>query len=211
MPRCLISIVLASFAALAPAHADRESELVQRLTDAKSVAELNAAAAVAKQEGLPRQMIVEARLIFGMTAQDTGLLVSLLPELEAVALDFNAGNSIGGLASVEQFRGLICYVRAMKAMEAKDADDFRRFISEGFWLFPPAGRVVWRCGGQVPAGGEHGALERGLCHAGARVRRQGHDACLRARRAKGLAAGVLVRASAASDKALPALQGLGNH
>jgi len=136
MPRCLLFIVLASFAALAPAHADRESELVRRLTDAKSVAELNAAAAVAKQEGLPRQMIAEARLIFGMTAQDTGLLVSLLPELEAVALDFNAGNSIGGLASVEQFRGLICYVRAMKAMEAKDTDDFRRFITEGFWLFP---------------------------------------------------------------------------
>ena len=122
--------------ALPNARADVQEDAFHRLLHPVSLSELEAAVAAARAAGLSRQTIAEARLIFGMRTEDTKLLGSLLPELEEVEIDFNPQNSPGGLKSVEQFRGLICYARAMKAAEDRDEDAFRAQVDEGIWKFP---------------------------------------------------------------------------
>ncbi len=132
--------ILCLFAAflLLPAstRADVLEDAFHRLLHPDSRAELDSAVAAARKAGLSRQTITEARLIYGMRSDDTALLASLLPELEEIAIDFRAKNSPGGLRSVEQFRGLICYARAMKAAEEKDEDELRAQVAEGMWKFP---------------------------------------------------------------------------
>ncbi|MFZ4593972.1 MAG: TlpA family protein disulfide reductase [Verrucomicrobiaceae bacterium] len=74
------------------AHADHESTMIEKLTSAKTEEALNAVADEAKKEGLPREMVVEAKLVFGMQTQNTPLFVALLPELEAAALELKPFN-----------------------------------------------------------------------------------------------------------------------
>ena len=58
------------------AHADHESTMIEKLTSAKTEEALNAVADEAKKEGLPHQMVVEAKLVFGMQTQNTPLFVA---------------------------------------------------------------------------------------------------------------------------------------
>lgn len=111
-------------------------DVFRQLMHPASVAELNAAVVAAKGAGLSRQTIVEARLIFSIQNEDTAQVISLLPELEEVALDFKPQRSPSGLRTVEQFRGLACYAKAMKAMEDNDEDEMRAQVAEGVWKYP---------------------------------------------------------------------------
>jgi len=193
------------------AHADRESTMIEKLTSAKTEEALNAAAEEAIKEGLPRQMVVEAKLVFGMQTQNTPLLVSLLPELEAVALDFKASNSISGLVTVEQFRGLIAYVRAMNAVDQKNADDFHKFITEGFWNFPQQAALF---GDAVSKFQLEENMARWSVDFGTSLLASGSKVTTLASVLGAQKALLLVfwsGASTASEKALPSLQALGNH
>ncbi len=115
---------------------DGQEDAFRQLLHPTNAAEMEAAVAAAKAAGLSRQTILEARLIFGIQTEDTTVTTKLIPDLEDVALDFKPHNSPSGLRSVEQFRGLTCYARAMKAAEEKDENEFRAQIAEGMWKFP---------------------------------------------------------------------------
>jgi len=130
-----LSLLLILFLA-PPAQANREMDMVHALTQAHTRAELDVAIDAAKSAQMRKQIIVEARLLFGFRSQDTDFLVSLIPDLESTALEFAPQYSIAGLGTVEQLRGLIAYVRALAAMEHKDADSFREQINEAFWNCP---------------------------------------------------------------------------
>ena len=115
---------------------DGQEDAFRQLLHPTSRAEMDSAVAAARAAGLSNQAILEARLIFGIQNDDTALISTLIPDLEEVALDFKPHNSPGGLKSVEQFRGLTCFARAMKAAEDRDEDEFRAQIAEGIWKFP---------------------------------------------------------------------------
>jgi hypothetical protein len=211
MLRCLLVLFFALIMGVPLAHADRESTMIEKLTSAKTEEALNAAADEAKKEGLPRQMVVEAKLVFGMQTQNTPLLVALLPELEAVALDFKPSNSISGLSTVEQFRGLIAYARAMNALDKKNADDFQEFITEGFWNFPQQAALF---GDAVAKFQLEEKMARWSVDFGTQVLVSGGKVTTLGS-VLGVQKALLVvfwaGTSAASDKVLPTLQGLANH
>ena len=117
-------------------HGGGPEEAFRQLMQPAGLAELNSAVAAARAAGLSRQTIVEARLLYAIRVEDTKLATDLLPELEQVALDFKSQRSPGGLRTVEQFRGLICYVKAMMAAEAQDEDEMRSQVAEGLWKYP---------------------------------------------------------------------------
>lgn len=132
LPALLLCTVLLSSIVLA----DRERDAIERLMNAQTSAQLAEAVAHAEKEGLPAQMITETKLIFALRSSDTVALSALLPKLEQAALNFRAENSPGGISNVEQFRGLISYVKALQAAEEEDESSFRDEITKAFWLFP---------------------------------------------------------------------------
>ncbi|MDB6137730.1 MAG: hypothetical protein JWO94_802 [Verrucomicrobiaceae bacterium] len=134
--RLILCALAASFLLPATGKCDGQEDAFKQLLHPANAAELEAAVVAAKAAGLARQTILEARLIFGIQTEDTVLISKLIPDLEEVALDFKPHNSPGGLRSVEQFRGLTCYARAMKAADDKDEDELRAQVAEGLWKFP---------------------------------------------------------------------------
>ncbi len=135
-PRQLFCVLLLTLLSPVTGKCDGQEDAFRQLLHPTNAAELEAAVAAAKAAGLPRQTILEAKLVFGIQNEDTALITKLIPDLEEVALDFKPQRSPGNLRSVEQFRGLTCYARAMKAAEDKDEDEFRAQIAEGMWKFP---------------------------------------------------------------------------
>ncbi len=122
--------------------AELEGETIRKLMEPGITAtDLDAAIRQARSAGLPAQTILEAKLMWGLRRQDTAYLASLLPSLEESILDFRPSDSPSGLKSIEQHRGMIYYVRALLASDARDEEDFRRHITEAIWLYPQQSSV----------------------------------------------------------------------
>lgn len=85
--------------------------------------------------GVPAQMIAEAKLIWGLRHQDNAFLEKSLPELELAAKDFKKEES-AALGSHEDFQALIHYIKALVAMKRNDDGEFKKNITEAFWLSP---------------------------------------------------------------------------
>ncbi len=111
----------------------------QRLLTAKTGAELRAASAAAVGTGLPKQAVAEAKLMFGIRTEDLEVLRGAVRDLEAASMTFDPQDSIAGLSTVEQFRGLLCYGKAIMALDAGEEGEFRDLVLKGFWLFPEQG------------------------------------------------------------------------
>lgn len=136
LSRLILCVIVTTFLLPVTGKCDGQEDAFRQLLHPSNAAEMEAAVAAAKAAGLSRQTILEARLIFGIQTEDTAVTSKLIPDLEEVALDFKPHNSPSGLRSVEQFRGLICFARAMKAAEEQDENEFRAQIAEGMWKFP---------------------------------------------------------------------------
>ncbi len=110
--------------------------LVQRLfTEEMSQEALQELAKEANKAGVPRQNIIEAKLVWGLRHQDTAFLLKILPEIEIMATSFDpAGAAV--LKNVEAVKSFISYIKALKAGEAKDEDAFKQNILEAIWLNP---------------------------------------------------------------------------
>ena len=130
--------ILVTLALLRPAgiRAGDEQAALQQLSSATTLEQLDTAIAAAKKQQISTQIVVEAKLLFAIKTRDVPLMVSLLPELDTVSLNFEPGDSRAGIATVEQWRGLIAYVHALSALEKKDGDQFREHILEAFWNCP---------------------------------------------------------------------------
>jgi hypothetical protein len=129
-------ILFLALSTLLSAQQGREQSMIGDLRTAPDRAAFEGALATAKKAEMSPQMLSEAKLLFGLRTQDTGYLVALLPELDAVGLDFTASHSLMGVRTVDQWRGLVAYVRALRAAEAKDEDTFREEINAAMWQCP---------------------------------------------------------------------------
>ncbi len=135
-------ILLATLALLQPAQAQVPApptvppELMKSLFNPNaSVEELLAATKEASKAGVPRQQIIEAKIIWGLRKQDTAWLVKILPEMEVLAANFDPTQS-AGIKSADDIRGFIEYTKALDARSKKDEAAFKKHVLEAIWLSP---------------------------------------------------------------------------
>lgn len=115
--------------------------LLQRLFSGDiSEQELQELAKEANQVGVPRQQIIEAKLVWGLRHQDSAFLVKILPEVEILASSFDSA-SAAALPTAETVSAFVAYIKALKAETAGDAAGFKQHILEAIWLNPPQAPV----------------------------------------------------------------------
>jgi thiol-disulfide isomerase/thioredoxin len=110
--------------------------LMQRLfAQGTTEEELQALAKEANKANIPRQQIIEAKLVWGLRHQNTAFLLKILPEVEILASSFDPATA-AALPNVEAVKAFIAYIKALKAGAAKDEDGFKQNILEAIWLNP---------------------------------------------------------------------------
>jgi thiol-disulfide isomerase/thioredoxin len=110
--------------------------LMQRLFAEKTTeVELLELTKEANKIGVPRQQIIEAKLVWGLRHQNTAYLVKILPEIEILATSFDSASS-AALPDVDAVKAFIAYIKALKAGDAKDEASFKQNILEALWLNP---------------------------------------------------------------------------
>ena len=135
-PVRITAVIFALGAALALGAEAPPSESLKKLFDPNlSSADLEQAAAQAVREGVPKQSVAEAKLVWGLRRQDTEYLEKILPELEDAAKAFRKEDS-AGLGSAEDFQGLLSYIKGLGAMKKGDEEAFKKHLTEAFWLSP---------------------------------------------------------------------------
>ena len=116
--------------------ASAAKEALQKLfaptVSAEQLAEL---AKEANKLGVPRQQIIEARLVWGLRNQDTAFLTKMLPEVEVLAANFDPSQA-AAMPNAEAIQSFASYIRALKAQEGNDAEGFKKHILEAIWLQP---------------------------------------------------------------------------
>lgn len=111
-------------------------ELMQRLFGENTTEEeLQELAKEANKIGVPRQQIIEAKLVWGLRHQSTPYLVKLLPEVEILATAFDSANAVA-LPDVAAVKSFISYIKALKARDANDNAGYKQNILEAIWLNP---------------------------------------------------------------------------
>ena len=116
-------------------------EMLQKLFAAENTAEdLAALAKEANKLGIPRQQIIEARLIWGLRRQDVDYLMKLLPEVEVLAANFD-DTQAAAIPTAEAVQSFASYIRALKAGSTGDQDGFKKNILEAIWLNPQQANV----------------------------------------------------------------------
>lgn len=119
----------------APQNASPQ-ELMQRLFDPQATQnDLEETVKKAGAAGIPRQQLIEAKLIWGLRQQDTAWLEKILPELEIVAGNFDPQQS-AGFKSADEIKSFISYIKALQADAKNDSKVFKEQILEAFWLAP---------------------------------------------------------------------------
>lgn len=140
----IISLCTLSLHAQAPSAEEAAAgakALLQRMFGQDcSQEELLSLAKEANKAGIPRQQIIEAKLVWGLRHQDTAFLMKILPEVEILASSFDAANA-AAIPNVEAVKSFIAYIKALKAGDAKDAAGFKQNIMEAIWLNPQQAQV----------------------------------------------------------------------
>jgi thiol-disulfide isomerase/thioredoxin len=110
--------------------------MMQRLFNPSATnEELVAAAKEASKAGVPRQQILEAKLIWGLRKQDAEWLMKILPELKVLAENFDPAQS-AGIKSADDIRAFIEFTQGMDAKAKKDEAGYKKHMQEAFWLSP---------------------------------------------------------------------------
>ncbi|MFM7603720.1 MAG: TlpA family protein disulfide reductase [Prosthecobacter sp.] len=116
-------------------------EALQKLfASSNSAEQLALLAKEANKQGVPRQQIIEAKLIWGLRQQDSDYLIKLLPEVEVLASNFDPAQA-AAIPSAEAIHSFASYIRALRAREHQDIEGFKKHILEAIWLQPGQANV----------------------------------------------------------------------
>ena len=122
-------------------RAEINEELAKKLFSQEiTSSDLDKAADEAVKGGAPKQLIAEAKLVWGLRHQDDAYLAKALPELEEAVKNFKKEDS-AGMGSADEFNGLVNYIKALNAMNKGDEDGFKKHITDAFWLSPDQGQL----------------------------------------------------------------------
>jgi hypothetical protein len=119
-----------------PVVSQDQASVLKALMTAVRGSDFETALANAEFLGIGGQALAEAKLLYGIRMADPVHLASVMKDLERGLIGYDPRDSVGGLHSVEQYRGLVCLARAMIAHEEDDEVKFRKEVNDGFWLFP---------------------------------------------------------------------------
>lgn len=125
-------------------NAAERADVIRALMNAGRVEDLRKAVQEAEKIGMGSQPLAEAKLLYGIRSADSDFLADAMKDIERGLIGFDARDSIGGLQTVEQYRGLMCLARAMIARDAGDEETFRDEVNRGFWLFPEQAGIFGR-------------------------------------------------------------------
>jgi hypothetical protein len=122
------------YAGLTPLQAAVERMLSER----ESPEALEEAIRGAREQGATDQAILEARFIFHVDRREDDQLAALAPEFVAQTDKFKLSDSeIFGIR--EDWLAAVEYVQAISALKKNDQADFKKHITEAFWLSPRQG------------------------------------------------------------------------
>ncbi|MCX6855368.1 MAG: TlpA disulfide reductase family protein [Verrucomicrobia bacterium] len=111
-------------------------EMMQRLFNPSATSEeLLAATKEASNARVPRQQIIEAKLIWGLRKQDADWLMKILPEMKVLAENFDPTQS-AGIKSADDIRAFIEYTQGLAAKAKNDEAGYKKHMQEAFWLSP---------------------------------------------------------------------------
>jgi thiol-disulfide isomerase/thioredoxin len=111
-------------------------EMMQKLFNPNSTSEeLLATTKEASKAGVPRQQIIEAKLIWGLRKQDADWLMKILPEMKVLAENFDPAQS-AGIKSADDIRAFIEYTQGLAAKAKNDEAGYKKHMQEAFWLSP---------------------------------------------------------------------------
>jgi thiol-disulfide isomerase/thioredoxin len=111
-------------------------EMMQRLFNPSATSEeMLAAVKDASKAGVPRQPIIEAKLIWGLRKQDADWLMKILPEMKVLAENFDPTQS-AGIKSADDIRAFIEYAQGLAAKAKNDEAGYKKHMQEAFWLSP---------------------------------------------------------------------------
>lgn len=147
--RLLLALTLVSGAAFAqesaaPVQADPQAAakvaLQKLFSNGLSEEDLDTAVKEASRAGVPRQQIIEAKLIWGLRSQNQPFLEEILPEVEILAQNFDPTNT-AGLGSQEDVEAFAHYIRAQTAAANGDLKTYKKEILEAVWKSPKQAQV----------------------------------------------------------------------
>jgi thiol-disulfide isomerase/thioredoxin len=119
-----------------PSAGQPSRELMQQLFGQNiSKEELQATIKKANLAGVPRQQIIEAKLVWGLRRQDAAWLSAMIPELDMLAKSHEPADA-AVLKTREEVRGFIAYAKALKATAEGAVAEFETQMKEAFWLAP---------------------------------------------------------------------------
>ena len=141
----ILPIALAAIATAAepsapePAAASPKEAALERLLSERSSPEAFAQAVdEAGKQGIGGQAILEARFIFHVDRQEDAAVAAMLPEFLKQNESFKLGES-EIFATKEDWLAVIEYVQAIAALRGGDKAEFKKHITEAFWLSPKQG------------------------------------------------------------------------
>jgi thiol-disulfide isomerase/thioredoxin len=147
MPRVLALLCLTACAfgqELAPTDSGHESKSPKRaaiekmLSERGSPAEFDKAIAAAKKQGATEQAMLEARFLYLVDRHNDDKLLELLPKFEERKDKFDLADS-EIFAVKEDWLAVVEYLEALAALKKNDRVEFKKHITEAFWLSPRQG------------------------------------------------------------------------
>lgn len=116
----------------------KEDAIEQMLAERDSPEALAKAIDSAREKGAAEQTILEARFLFHVDREEDSEIAGLLPEVMAMKDKFQLAESeIFG--SVNDWLAVTEYVQAIASLQDGNKDDFKKHITEAFWLSPRQG------------------------------------------------------------------------
>ena len=140
MKRPLFLVIFLGICSFLKGQTDNEAELVQQLLQTRDATVFAELEKVAREKGLPNQILTEARFLYLVDQNDPKQLVAFLPTLEKQQKELQVTDSVI-FSTEEDYHAIVHYVRALKAQEAGDTAGFKKEILEAFWLSPAQAQV----------------------------------------------------------------------
>jgi thiol-disulfide isomerase/thioredoxin len=115
--------------------AARQEALEKILSERGSAEDFERAIAAARAAGIGGQAILEARFLYQVDKDDDAAIAAMLPDFlkqrEAFKIEDSAIFSVQ-----EEWLAVVEYVHAIAALIEGDKEDFKKHITEAFWLNP---------------------------------------------------------------------------
>ena len=114
---------------------DKKETTLHTLFNTREKVEFSKTVIEAKKLEISEQVILEATFLYHIDKREHASIVELTPKFEKLLSTFDANES-KVFGTVEDWKSVIEYGRALKALQSDDIVLFKKHITEAFWLSP---------------------------------------------------------------------------